>query len=281
MADPGAATVALYLFGVMRASDSCRLLDDGRAGGEGRPFALSVGAVAAIVEAVPVAEFRSEALERHLSDPAWVSARARRHHEVVEAIARVAPAIPAKLATVFLGEERLRGLLEAHGHELGSFLERVDGREEWGVRVGADSAMLEARADRCVPALAVLAEQVARAEPGAAWLLRKRQSQLRAAESRRLAGELAGEVALEIEGLVEAATEAALRDLPDSPVAQPILELAVLVKRAERDRFERALAAMAEAHADAGLLVALSGPWPPYSFCPRLEADGPGERAPP
>ncbi len=52
---------------------------------------------------------------------------------------------------------------------------------------------------------------------------------------------------------------------------QPLLNLAFLVHRASVADFRRCVERARVEHEAAGLQLGLSGPWPPYSFCPTLE----------
>src|SRR5262249_1180760 len=52
---------------------------------------------------------------------------------------------------------------------------------------------------------------------------------------------------------------------------QPVLNLAFLVSRESVAEFRRCAERAALQHRECGLELALSGPWPPYSFCPALE----------
>jgi CheY-like chemotaxis protein len=52
---------------------------------------------------------------------------------------------------------------------------------------------------------------------------------------------------------------------------QPLLNLAFLVHRESVADFRRCVERAGVQHQAAALQLALSGPWPPYSFCPALE----------
>ncbi|MBI2200221.1 MAG: GvpL/GvpF family gas vesicle protein, partial [Candidatus Rokubacteria bacterium] len=59
---------------------------------------------------------------------------------------------------------------------------------------------------------------------------------------------------------------------PDEAGAR-ILNWAFLVPRSRVDDFRARIQRINAEHAPHGLVLDLSGPWPPYSFCPSLEPE--------
>ena len=54
-----------------------------------------------------------------------------------------------------------------------------------------------------------------------------------------------------------------------------ILNWAFLVPRGAAEDFGVRVQRINAAHVEEGLVLELSGPWPPYSFCPSLEPEPP------
>ena len=93
-----------------------------------------------MVSDVPAAEFAEDALRGHLEDLGWLERVARRHDAVVQACHRAGVAMPLRLATIYVddisAEQRLAEIADAAGRTL----ERLDGCDEWGVKVFDSSA---------------------------------------------------------------------------------------------------------------------------------------------
>ena len=53
---------------------------------------------------------------------------------------------------------------------------------------------------------------------------------------------------------------------------EEVLNLAALMRRDRVDEFHHHVEIINRKYADEGLALALTGPWPPYSFCPHLES---------
>jgi hypothetical protein len=180
---------------------------------------------------VPLAVYGEAALARHLEDLEWVSARALAHEAVVEHFIDAGALVPMKLFTLFASDERALAHVRGDRRLLEPILDRVAGREEWGVRVTYEPG----RAARAAPA----PDPAAAPAPasGRDFLLRKQRERAasrltpasgreaadaahhdlsaRAAECRRRDSELGPRVLLDC----AAAARRAVRTHADRPVA--------------------------------------------------------------
>jgi hypothetical protein len=135
-------------------------------------------------------------------------------------------------------------------------VERIQGCEEWGLRILFD----EARAARA-------AAEEARAKKvvtGTGFLLRKKALDA----ERRSAGARGGaEVDALYERLVKIARRAQRRAAPNRELAgRVLLDAAFLVPRASVKKIKATVAASADKLVAEGFDIALTGPWPAYSF---------------
>ena len=179
---------ALYVYCVGERAELEPLLSD-----EGVPPAIEesdgleavgAGALAAVVSAVPLADYGEAALEARMKDAAWTATRAMRHERAVEFFARRAGVVPLRFGTIYLTRARVAAMLDERGAELASVLGRLRGREEWGVNVYFDRARLKESVVELSPRLRELSEQASAAAPGQAYLLRKKIDAMRADEAR-------------------------------------------------------------------------------------------------
>lgn len=207
----------------------------------------------------PLPAYGEAEIAAHLEDLAWVSERALAHEAVVEHFADPAGApaapsraiVPMKLFTLFASDERAVAHVAGELPRVRQALDRVAGREEWGVRLRLDSEK----------ATEAALGKVAGPTSGKDFLTRKKRlrdaARKRPAEAREAAegayAALAGRAAEAVERPIEAA-------------GSLILDAAFLVPRAERGAFEEAVAEQARELAGAHLELTLTGPWPPYHF---------------
>jgi hypothetical protein len=217
-----------------------------------------------VVSDVPLSRYGEAALARKLSDLEWVSRVALAHERVVEAFLSADAVLPMKLFTIFASDERAVAHVTASSADLDTLARRVARRQEWGVRLTV-AAMPASPGDGVRSARKGARGAANAPRTGAAYLQHKKA--VKDAASRR-AEEARGVASSLFQALASHATEARRRSSTELPVqgGPLILDAALLVPRSAAARFKAAAARHARALSNEGYTVALSGPWPPYSF---------------
>jgi hypothetical protein len=160
---------------------------------------------------------------------------ARYHDTVVRAVFEHEPVLPLRFGTVLDGIDAAVRLLGARHEEALEWLDRVDGRREWSVRVRA-AAQPPVDLDGM---------------SGTAYLAQRRQRLTGTDAARRGAQTLH-------EALTRRAVETTCRD-----AAGLLFEAAYLVDTAAEHDFRAEVESLT---AELGLTAEITGPWPPYSF---------------
>ena len=229
--------------------------------------------VVAVVSVVRVNDFCGSSAEARLRDIAWVGPRVCRHEAVVERAMRRSPVVPVRFAVLFSSEERLAMWLSTHRGAISQTLDRLTDHEEWAVKGALDRRRAEAR---LLASAVEPRRDTGASSPGARYFEERR---MRAAVGRELSAWL-GEVRPGIAAaLLDHAVEFRERDVVTGASEEdgaPILNWAFLVKRSALGAFVERVQEINAEHAERGLVLRVSGPWPPYSFCPPLEL-GPSE----
>lgn len=234
-------------------------------------YAVPQGAIQAVVSRVPLASFGPTTFQAQIrvKDPvgnmAWLQDKVLGHERVVRSVFERHTIIPLKFGTLFETEEKVRAMLAARGADFRALLARLDGKEEWGVKVFADRARLREEIERGDDAIKNESAEIARKGAGAAYLLRQRLNEQIAARVEQAladAGDLAYMRLLHwaVEGVV-------LRPLPPEMTGVPgemILNAAFLVAQDQAPTFLAYLASLKAMHA--WWHVEHSGPWAPYNF---------------
>jgi hypothetical protein len=213
-----------------------------------------------IVADAPRERYDAAAIESGLRDLGWVSACGMAHEAVIEHFARAAAGavIPMKLFTIFSTEARALEHISRDIRRLERLLDRLAGRQEWGVRIALDEARAMTRArERARRAVGPVGS-------GASFLrLKKEERDLR----RRLFQDARAEIDPVFEELARHADDARRR--PPSAAeaaARLLLDAAFLVPSKNAAKFRTAASRIA-AHLDPeGCALTLTGPWPPYNF---------------
>ncbi|HET7388836.1 MAG TPA: GvpL/GvpF family gas vesicle protein [Nocardioidaceae bacterium] len=251
-----------YMYAVTRGVEPAAL---GEVGLDGGPLeVVEEDGLAAVVSSVDLAEYGEDGLRRHLEDLEWLERVARAHDSVVQAVSRLGPVAPLRLATICLDEDGVRARLREWGTELRSALDRVADRVEWSVKVYMPGSVSRTVS---VPDAEPARPADARRDRGLGtdYLRRKRT----ASDARRTAEEHGARVAAEIhEELARRSVAARVLAAQDPRLTghegTMTLNGAYLVAAADADAFAEHVEQLAGGYTE--VRVESHGPWPPYSF---------------
>jgi hypothetical protein len=250
---------ATYLYCLVRApkEPSLRHAPAGLPG-TGKPRALDAGGGLWLVAAdAPLDRYGEKPIEKGLQDLSWVSACAVPHEAVVEHLSRSGTVVPMKLFTLFRSDARALEHVQLQRRRIDRLVERIEGREEWGLRVIVDEAAALRRARE-------EAQDASSGSTGAAFLLRKKKEQDAARELLHNARERAARLFAELSAKAD---EARQRPPPAGEIGQRVLlDAAFLLRRAKVKPFQSAVRGQAKKLAPLGYQLTLTGPWPPYNF---------------
>jgi len=217
------------------------------------PRALTHHGLVAVVSHVPERDFAEEPLHAHLEDLDWLTATARAHQGVIDALTTVTTPLPLRLGTVFRDDSGVRTMIEAREEDFQRTLDRLEGRVEWGVKVYAESEAQES------------VRPAQKATSGRDYL-RQRRMQTRSHEEM---WQKAESFASRLHETLSAFAEDSRLHPPQNPAlskaaGRNVLNAAYLVPRTRSEEFvEMVDRTKGEVP---GIRVELTGPWAAYSF---------------
>lgn len=250
-----------YVYAICRPFGSSSTLPSQLTGVAGvPPKQLTHHGLVAIVSAVPEEDFSEEPLKAHLEDLDWLSATARAHQSVIDALTVVTSPLPLRLATVFRDDSGVRTMMEAEEETFRRTLDRIEGRVEWGVKIYAEFA------ESSQPSQSSQPSEPSQATGSGRDYLRQRRQQRRAHDEK---WERAEEFARRLHDTLSRFAEDARIHAPQNPAlsrasGRNVLNAAYLVPRAESEEFVE-LVDRTKGE-EPGLRVELTGPWAAYSF---------------
>ena len=207
-----------------------------------------------VASTVPRAGYDERAVADGLREVEWVGPRALAHESVVEQFLCAPAVLPMRLFALFDSDERALDDLRRHRQRIERILDRLAGREEWGLRLtwdGNTAGASDAGAadERC----------------GADYLAHKRDLLARGRERLRAARASAQRLYAE---LAREAHKAKRRGRGEAGLPHPdvLLDATFLVSTHRTAAFHAALEGRAADLRDAGIAIALTGPWAPYNF---------------
>jgi hypothetical protein len=218
--------------------------------------------LAAFVTLVDDVDFSQGVIDARAKDVEWLGAIGYRHQSVMNALMHAGTIIPLRAFTLFASDESLRRHLENEGARFNKLLDRLDGKQEWTLRVEFDPQLWSEALVRRVDSLRALSDEIASASAGKAFLLRKKLDD----EKKRASKQAEQQVMAEIERAVmdKLACDTVAETRQQRTGAFP--QINVLLDRDEEARLEELREELTARYAGEGVTLALTGPWPPYTF---------------
>ncbi|WP_295389016.1 GvpL/GvpF family gas vesicle protein [uncultured Thiodictyon sp.] len=247
---------ALYAFCFAPASlDLSADLGLDTCGWEDPVYISPTAGLKAILSNCPAERFAGDEAEQRLGDLDWLLPRVQAHDRVIAHAMTATTVFPLPFGTLFSSVTALAMEAARRRHTLLEFFKRMDGREEWAVKVLLDR-------DRAIAArqAELFPDSVAAPVGGRGYLLAQRQK----VQAERALGPWLSAVVADL--------DTALRDYSEAIVTRPARDPAVanracLVGPGGGQALRAALDRLGAPYVAQGLELHCSGPWPLYSFC--------------
>jgi hypothetical protein len=224
------------------------------------------GQLAALTSRVGLDQFDPAKLQEGTADVPWLTKVALRHNEIIASLARHLPVLPMRLGTFFASRSSLITRLTPYEARALEFLQHLEDRQEWAVKIYVD----EDRAQRVVAAnSAQQLNGLAQVGGGTQYLAAK----AREVERRRQGEATVRQAIMTVEARLQDFADAwrRLRPLSATLTNRPekmVWNGTFLLSRSQTQPFQAMCEQLRGELATGGLIVGLTGPWPPYHFCP-------------
>ncbi|MCP3026945.1 GvpL/GvpF family gas vesicle protein [Halobacillus sp. A5] len=100
------------------------------------------GDISAVFCHVEEEEYGEEVLQEKTNQMDWVQEKAFHHHEILMNIRERTALIPMKFCTIYQSEANLDDMVHNHQDQMKALIERLDGKEEWNLKVYCDRDQL-------------------------------------------------------------------------------------------------------------------------------------------
>ena len=218
--------------------------------------------LAAVVSDVPLESFRRRVESE--KDLRWLEGRVTAHNQVVQQAAESGPVIPLQFATILRSQQHLVELLDQNGDELRRTLAALAGHAEWGVKILIPTSANGNGRD-------VEIDEDEAASSGTAYMTRKQKLRNRRQQTRGAWRELAQQCH---DRLSECASDARLLQTASrmnkvsssDGSTELLLNASYLVRDTRLTHFQGLTKELRAMLQEQGLLLQVTGPWPPYNF---------------
>ncbi len=226
---------------------------------------ISRGALAALIS--DLGAEGDDTLTNAFRDPGLVKDMVIDHHRVLQAMVEHHTVLPLRFGAMFASDGGVEAALEAHREALVEALDRVDGANEWGIKIFIDRAVLGGRLGEASPTICAARERIAAASEGRAFFLRRKLEQIAADGIECAIGTC---LADSLQSLLATARAAATLNTQPRAIHGRADEMvwngAYLVARGSEEGFFACIAGLKRANGPSGLAYECTGPWPPSSF---------------
>jgi hypothetical protein len=257
--------VCLFAFVTRTSAHETLLPGDAR---EQRLMLHQVGSVVALISIVPLTDYCGAEAERRLADITWLAPRAHQHATLVEWAMRSSPVFPAPFGTLYLSLDSLTAFMHVHEATISDFLRTVAGKEEWELRASADlngHEILEQLAGNLWPDWQALTK-------GTRYMRLCRDRSVLVEQGRAEAVALVHDFVAELQPLTAAVHPHGVRAMTEAGGLEPIARYALLVGKKDVTALQESVREAGNRAAHKHIAIALSGPWPPFSFRPNLDS---------
>ena len=228
------------------------------------------GPIAAVASRVGLDRFDVKKLQGETAeDIGWLNQVAIRHHEIVLQAAKSSPVLPLRLGTIFRSRVSLLAATSRARETVADFLRTLGDRQEWAVKLYLEKPSVEETSGReSSPPL----DQAPRAGSGAEYMKRKKAQLQR---HRELRAGLQEEIRV-VEHQLKTGTDGCcqVRLLPGSLTGRSekmVFNSAFLLPPAQVKTWLATVGRARESVRRGSLLLEVTGPSPPYHFCPTPE----------
>jgi len=232
--------------------------------------ALDADGLTAFYAAVDGVEYSQAVIDARSKDLEWLGAIGYRHQSVMSALMRGGTVIPLRAFTLFANETSLSDHLRKERDNFTRILDRLDGKQEWTLRIEFRPEQWNDALVHRFDSLQKLADDIKGAAEGKAYLLRKKLDD----EKKRVSRDAEEQVVAEVE-------ETVMKKLACDTVSESRLQrggafpqINVLINRDEEARLQELSEELTRRYEPEGVTLALTGPWPPYSFAGGMRDEG-------
>jgi hypothetical protein len=224
--------------------------------------ALEIDGLTAFYAQVDAVDYSQPVIDARSKDVEWLGAIGYRHQAVMSALMHGGTVIPLRAFTLFANETSLRNHVKAERENFIRILDRLEGKQEWTLRIEFRPEQWNEALIRRVNSLQKLTSEIDQASEGKRYLLRKKLDD----EKKRASRDAEQQVVAEVE-------DAVMKKLACDVVSESRVQrggafpqINVLINRDEEARLQELSDELTRRYETEGVTLALTGPWPPYTF---------------
>jgi len=262
-----------YLYGVRKSVGASSVFLTKGIDEKGDVFTRAYQGLEAVVSRVSLEEFDSEIIHiKARNDLQWIKEKAVLHETVIEEAMRnggeILSLIPMKFGTIFKEEKALQEALNKHHERLEDALEKLEGKQEWGVKAYlTDQNKFEQAVKEKNATIREKEQEIAGMPEGMAFFMEEELTEV-------ISSEVNKELNHTVEDLYDSLSRQAEASVHNNILgreltgkrAPMVLNAACLVALEKIEDFKGEARRLNQKIQEKGLDLEFSGPWPAYHF---------------
>ena len=261
----------------------------------GKVFTIPHQDLEAIVSEVSLAEFGSEEIQKRAQeDLGWIKEKAQIHEKVIEEAMigedplknkNLKAVIPMKFGTIFKSKESLEETLKKHYDQFKESLKKIEGKQEWAVKVYLDRRAFEKEIKKVSPVVQEKEKEIAqlyseskirtsrpdevgnRLPEGVAYFAQKQIDEAASKEADKALENYTESFVEALKKWAEVSTKSKILEKELTGKSLPmVLNAIFLVSKEKLENFIKEIDKLEEIYKSKGFNFEYSGPWPPYNF---------------
>ncbi|MFC1613081.1 GvpL/GvpF family gas vesicle protein [Patescibacteria group bacterium] len=241
--------------------------------GNGEVYAIPCKEIEAIVSEVNLNEFGSEEIQKKAEeDLNWIKEKAQLHEEVIEQTMRkgssnIIPVIPMQFGVIFKTKEKLEETLANRYQEFKKSLEKLEGKQEWGVKVYLKENIFKGTIENKNEIVLAKKKEIEFLPKGMAFFAQKQIDKIVNQERDKELDRITEEIYENLGQLAFSKNRSKLLEKDFTGMLEEmILNAFYLIEESKLDLFQKKVGKLKEKYNFLGFEVIVSGPWPSYNF---------------
>lgn len=212
-------------------------------------------------------EYSETNVKKNISNESWLDINVRKHLKVICDIMQTNTVIPFNFGTIYKSEDNLRDFLSTYSADFIDVLRHLANKEEWSVKVFCDKDKIIENISLFSQNVSDIELQIKSSTPGKAYILKKKKQDILEKEINCIYNNISKRVFTRLNELPD---EYCLHSILPVELSEKNIDMIVnatfLIKIEQTDNFLKLADNLIAEHENIGLLMEITGPWPPYSF---------------
>ena len=228
---------------------------------------IEVNGLYVIYKEVGADEYSTDNIQLKIKDAVWLDFNVRDHLSILTSLMNVTTVIPFNFGTVYRTKERMLQFIADHEGDIRHNLLFFEGKEEWSVKLYFERKTIVDNINDISDAIRKLDDQIKISFPGKAYMLKKKKEEIIQNEIYDFYIKCSARISdILCFSCIDTKLLTIQQDERADNTEDMILNGSYLLLKENIAEFHASVDKILDDYQSTGVTVAVTGPWPPYSF---------------